>query len=165
MAIIDAFAMEFEYETGVTRKVIDRITDDNLNWKPHDKSMSLGLLSSHLAEIQGWGKDVIVSDEFNVEAGFKPYHGKSKAEILKTFDEMVAGALATMKSGVSDQTLMKPWALKMNGQLVFQMPKVQVIRAWVLNHQYHHRGQLSVYLRLLNIPVPSIYGPSADEQG
>jgi uncharacterized damage-inducible protein DinB len=165
MAIIDALIAEYQHETGVTRKVIDRLPADKLSWRPHEKSMAAGKLASHLAEIQGWGKDAIEEDGFDIQPSFKPFDGKTKAEILQKFDGLVVDSLKSMKNGVSDAVLMKPWALKMQGHVVFEMPKIQVLRAWVLNHQIHHRGQLSVYLRLLNVPVPSIYGPSADEQG
>lgn len=165
MGMIDAIATEYEFESGLTRKTIERIPEDKLGWKPHDKSMTLGRLASHLAETQGWAKGTIDADEFDVGKDFTALDGKSKAEILKAFDAQAAEAKAALKSGVSDATLMKPWALKMQGQTVFSMPKVAVLRTWVLNHQIHHRGQLSVYLRMLGQPVPSIYGPSADEQG
>lgn len=164
MAIIDALAMEYQYETGLTRKVIDRVPEDKFTWKPHDKSMSAGHLASHLAEIQGWTAGTLAQDEFKID-GYKAFQAKSKAELLKTFDTLVGESLKAMKGGVSDQTLMKPWKMTQGGKTLLEMPKVQVLRAWVLNHQIHHRGQLTVYLRLLGVPVPSIYGPSADEQG
>lgn len=163
MGMIDALAMEYQYETGVTRKVIDRVPEDKFGWKPHDKSMTAGALASHITEIQGWTPGTLASDEFKID-DYKPYVPKSKAELLQTFDTLVADSLKAMK-GVSDQTLMKGWKMTQKGQTLLEMPKVAVLRTWVLNHQIHHRGQLSVYLRLLGQPVPSIYGPSADEQG
>lgn len=162
MGMIDALAMEYQYETGVTRKVIDRVPEDKFGWKPHDKSMTAGALASHITEIQGWTSGTIASDEFKID-DYKPYVPKSKAELLQTFDTLVADSLKAMK-GVSDQALMKGWKMTQKGQTLLEMPKVAVLRTWVLNHQIHHRGQLSVYLRLLGQPVPSIYGPSADEQ-
>jgi uncharacterized damage-inducible protein DinB len=163
--VIDAMAQEYEHEAGVTRKVIERIPDDKLDWKPHEKSMSAGKLASHLAESQGWAKSIVEDDEFNVDADYKPFEGSSIAEILKTYDGLVAESLAAMKSGVSNETLTNPWTLKMNGQTMFEMPKGATLRMWMISHQIHHRGQLSVYLRMVGAPVPSIYGPSADEQG
>ncbi len=164
MAIIDAIAMEYQYETGVTRKVIDRVPEDKYDWKPHDKSMSAGQLASHLVEIQGWTAGTLAQGEFNLD-GYKAFKAKSKGDLLKNFDALVAESLKAMKGGVTDQALMQPWKMTQGGKTILEMPKVQVLRAWVLNHQFHHRGQMSVYLRLLGVPVPSIYGPSADEQG
>jgi len=163
--MIDGFLMEYEHEVGVTRKVIERIPDDKLGWKPHEKSMTAGRLASHLAENHGWVQSILGSDQFDVGADYKPFDGKTKTEVLAAFDKLAAEAKAAMKNGVSNEALMKPWALKMQGQTMFEMPKAVVLRNFVLNHQVHHRGQLSVYLRLLGAPVPSIYGPSADEQG
>ncbi len=163
MGMIDALAMEYQYETGVTRKVIDRLPEDKYGWKPHDKSMTAGQLASHIVEIQGWTAGTLAQDEFKMD-DYKPFKPKSKAELLKTFDALVAESLKAMKSGVSDAALMKNWKMTQKGQTILDMPKVQVLRAWVLNHQIHHRGQLSVYLRLVGAPVPSIYGPSADEK-
>ncbi len=164
MGIIDALAVEHQYESGVTRKVIERLPENKYGWKPHDKSMTAGRLASHLVEIQGWTPGTLAQDELNFD-NYTPLDAKSKAELLKQFDASVADSLKAMKSGVSDQALMKKWKLTMKGQTIIEMPKVQVLRAWVLNHQIHHRGQLSVYLRLVGAAVPSIYGPSADEQG
>lgn len=163
MGMIDALAMEYQYETGVTRKVVERVPEDKFGWKPHDKSMTALQLASHITEIQGWTADTIASDEFKID-DYKPYVPKTKAELLQTFDKLVADSLKAMKGGVTDQALMQQWKMTQKGQTILQMPKVAVLRTWVLNHQIHHRGQLSVYLRLLGQPVPSIYGPSADEQ-
>lgn len=163
MGMIDALAMEYEYETSVTRKVIDRVPEGKLGFKPHDKSMTAGQLAAHITEIQGWVAGTIAEDEFKLD-GYKPFAPKTKAELLTAFDGLVAAALKAMKGGVSDAALMKKWRLTDKGATILEMPKVQVLRAWVLNHQIHHRGQLSVYLRLVGAPVPSIYGPSADEK-
>lgn len=165
MNIIDAMATEYEHEAGTTRKLLERIPDDKLGYRPHEKSMTMGRLASHIAENHGWVKSTIEDSEFNVSEDYKPFNGASTQEILDTFDRLIAEAKSVMKSGVSDDALMQPWALKMNGQVMFEMPKVQVLRTFVLSHQIHHRGQLDVYLRLNDIPLPSIYGPSADEQG
>jgi len=164
MGMIDALAMEYQYETGVTRKVIERVPEDKYGWKPHDKSMSAGQLAAHITEIQGWVAGTLAQGEFKMEE-YKPFAPKTKAELLGAFDALVAESLKAMKGGVSDAALMANWKMTQNGKTMMEMPKVQVLRAWVLNHQIHHRGQLSVYLRLVGAAVPSIYGPSADEQG
>ena len=164
MRIIEALAMEYEHETALTRKTIERVPEDKYDWKPHHKSMSARSLASHLAAIQGWAKSVMEGDGVDIGPGEKAFEGRDKADILGTFDTLVADSLKLMKSGLSDEDLMKPWTLSMAGRKIFEMPRVQVLRAWVLNHQIHHRAQLTVYLRLLDVPVPSIYGPSADEQ-
>ncbi len=164
MGMIDAFAMEYQHEAATTRKVIERVPEDKFGWKPHDKSMAAGALASHITEIQGWTPDTLAHGEFKID-DYKPYVPKTKAELLQTFDALVAGTLKAMKGGVTDQALMAPWKMTQKGQTLLEMPKVAVIRTWVINHTIHHRGQLSVYVRLLGQPVPSIYGPSADEQG
>lgn len=163
MGMIDALAMEYEHEAGVTRKVIERVPEDKYGWKPHDKSMTAGALAAHLAELQGWPPNTLVHGEFKVD-DYKLFKPKSKAELMQAFDKLVADSLKAMKSGVADQVLMQEWKMTHKGQTILQMPKVAVIRTLVINHTVHHRGQLSVYLRLLGQPVPSIYGPSADEQ-
>jgi uncharacterized damage-inducible protein DinB len=165
MNLIDALIGEYEHECKVTRKTLERVPDAKLGWKPHTKSMTMGQLASHLAEIPGWVASTMGADEFNFDSGYKPFAGQSTAEILKTFDKNTSEALAAMKKGVSNETLMKKWTLKANGHPLFSMPKAGALRSFVFSHQIHHRGQLSVYLRLNDVPVPAIYGPSADEQG
>lgn len=163
MNLIDALIGEYEHECKVTRKALERVPDAKLDWKPHAKSMTMGRLASHLAEIPTWAVATLAADEFNFDSSFKAFDAKSKAEILKAFDKNVAEAVALMKNGVSNEALMKPWSLKQNGNVIFTMPKGATLRSFVFSHQIHHRGQLSVYLRLNDVPVPSIYGPSADE--
>lgn len=165
MNLIDAFIGEYQHEMGVTRRVLDRVPDDKLAWKPHDKSMTMGRLASHTAEISGWVPGTITLDAFDLGSQYKPFDAKSKAEILATFDKLVADAVQVLKSGVSNETLMKKWALMSGSHTVFELPKAAVLRSFVMSHIIHHRGQLSVYLRLTGAAVPSIYGPSADEQG
>jgi uncharacterized damage-inducible protein DinB len=164
MNLIDALAAEYQQECKTTRRTIERIPDAKLGWKPHAKSMTMGKLASHLAEIPMWAVATIGADEFNFDSSFKPFDGKSTKEILAAYDKNVGDALAIMKKGISNEALMKPWSLKQNGQVIFTMPKAATLRAFVFSHTIHHRGQLSVYLRLNDIAVPSIYGPSADEQ-
>ena len=168
MAINQALLPEFDHEMANTRKTLERIPDDKLGWKPHEKSMTLGRLAGHIAELPGWGAITVNQDSIDVApVGAPPQTGvtaKSRQEALDMFDAKVAEARAAI-AGASDEQLMQPWSLLMGGKSVFTMPKVAVLRGFVMNHTIHHRAQLGVYLRLNDIPVPSIYGPSADERG
>jgi uncharacterized damage-inducible protein DinB len=164
MPMTDALLPEFDHETGITRRLLERVPDDRLAWKPHEKSMPLGRLAMHLAELPGWGVMTIKETEIDFSPGtFTAREGKSRAEILAVFDENVAAARKLLQ-GVSDGELMVPWTLKVDGQPVLSMPRAAVLRSMVMNHLIHHRGQLSVYLRENDVPIPPIYGPSADEQ-
>lgn len=162
MGIKEGLLAEFDHEIGTTRKLLERIPDEKLSWKPHDKSMSLGGLATHLSNLPHWGGIILNEASFDLDAAppnLEPKH--SRAEILTAFDEAASRTRAWLDK--TDGELMAPWALKRGGQDMFSMPRVAAFRTFVLYHIVHHRGQLSVYLRLNDIPVPSIYGPSADE--
>lgn len=167
MRISDAFVPEWDYEMATTRRVLDRVPYDKLDWSPHAKSFNLGQLASHLATIPGYVSDVIGKDEVDVAPpGAPPYQPPkfaSKDELLAAYDKAVAAGRAAL-AGADNELLMKPWKLLQGGQTMFAMPRTAVVRSFVLNHAVHHRAQLGVYLRLLDVPVPSVYGPSADEQ-
>ena len=162
MAIKDALLPEFDHEMATTRKVIERVPAEEFDYKPHGKSMTMGRLASHIAEMPTWATTGIAMDSIDLAGGYQPFEPKSTAELLEVFDKNVAGARNAI-AGVSDETLMKSWSLKRGDVTLMTMPKIAVVRSFVLNHVIHHRGQLSVYLRLNDIAVPSIYGPSADE--
>jgi uncharacterized damage-inducible protein DinB len=166
MKISEALLPEFDQEMANTRKTLERVPDDKLGWKPHPKSFAMGPLAQHIATMVGWATDTIEKDSFDVAPpGAPPYQPppvNSRADLLVVFDEGVAKARAAL-AGASDEHLMKPWSLLNGGKPMMTMPRVVVIRSFVLNHTIHHRAQLGVYLRLNDIPVPSIYGPSADE--
>ena len=162
MAIKDALLPEFDREMAIARKVIERVPAEKFDYKPHDKSMTMGRLASHIAEMPTWATTGILKDSLDLAAGYTPFEPKSTADLLEAFDNNVAGAHNAI-AGVNDETLMKSWSLKRGDVTLMTMPKIAVVRSFVLNHVIHHRGQLSVYLRLNDIPVPSIYGPSADE--
>jgi uncharacterized damage-inducible protein DinB len=158
---IDPILMEIEQESKVTQRVLDRLPEDKLTWKPHPKSSSLGQLAMHIAVGQGRLAEILSKDTHEIGNMSQPQPA-SRKEILEAFSQSTTDALGTLKK-LSDSQLMAMWTLTKGGKVVLSAPRVGVIRSILMNHFYHHRGQLSVYLRMLDIPVPSIYGPSADE--
>jgi uncharacterized damage-inducible protein DinB len=163
MAMKDGMLPEYDHEMALTRKVIERVAEDKLAWAPHQKSMSLGRLATHIAEIPHWGQTILNDPEFNMtESSYTPRVATTVAEMLAIFDGETAKTRELL-AATSDAELMSTWAFKQNGKEMFSMPRVAAFRGWVMNHLIHHRGQLSVYLRQTGSKVPSIYGPSADE--
>ncbi|HVB86928.1 MAG TPA: DinB family protein [Candidatus Dormibacteraeota bacterium] len=166
MPIRDMFLPEFDHEMETTRKTLERVPEGKPDWKPHDTSMPMGRLAGHIAELVGFGATTFEGDSFDFAPGGKsqrqPTVMTSRAQLLEVFDKNVASARAAI-SKASDEDLQKMWALKNNGNTMFAMPRIGILRSMILNHIIHHRGQLSVYLRMNKVPVPSIYGPSADE--
>ena len=162
MSMTQAFLQEFDNEAKTTRRVLERVPADKFSWKPHPKSMSLGELALHTAMTPGMICGWACEEETKIGSGEKPPAATSTEEILAAHDTSVAKMAETMGQ-LGDGGLMKSWKASAGGQTLFEMPKAALIRSIALNHWYHHRGQLSVYLRLLDVPVPSIYGPSADE--
>ncbi|MDP8988784.1 MAG: DinB family protein [Acidobacteriota bacterium] len=162
MAIKDALLPEFDNEMATARRVIERVPDGKFAYKPHEKSMTMGRLASHIAEMPNWATSGITLDALDLASGYKPFEAASRAELLAAFDKNVVAARSAI-AGASDETFMKNWSLKSGDKNLMTMPKIAVVRTFVMNHLIHHRGQLSVYLRLNNVAVPSIYGPSADE--
>lgn len=163
MAIKDGLLAEFDHEMGTTRKLLDRIPDDRLSWKPHAKSMSLGGLATHLASLPHWAGTILNEPFFDLASSpGNPAEKTSRADVLAHFDQTVRTARG-MVAEKSDAEFFAPWALKRGGQEMFSMPRIAAFRSFVLSHSIHHRGQLSVYLRLNDVPVPAIYGPTADE--
>ena len=164
MAMVDALLPEFDHEMAVTRKVLERVNDAQFGWRPHEKSMSLGRLATHVAEIPHWGRTILTEPEFNmVEGENTPRSAATTAEVLTLFDGQVKTVRALLAPR-TDAELMSTWTFKQNGQELFGMPRAAAWRSWVMNHLIHHRGQLSVYLRQTGSKVPGIYGPSADER-
>jgi uncharacterized damage-inducible protein DinB len=153
---------EFDHEMANTRKSLERVPDGKLSFKPHPKSMTLGGLATHLATINQWTEAILSTDSFDVSTAPPNPEFNSTTEALAAFDTNTAAARKAI-AGATDGQLMKPWSLLSKGQTIFTLPKVAVLRSFILNHAIHHRGQLGVYLRLNDVPVPSIYGPSADE--
>jgi uncharacterized damage-inducible protein DinB len=161
MPMAEMIVMELEQEAKTTRRVLQRVPEDKLSWKPHEKSMSLGKLARHVATAPGFLAGAAAQDVFEFK-GQGPSEAKTKKELLDAFDQNVAAAKETLKK-IDDARLMASWQATGGGKTLMTIPRIAMIRALVMNHTYHHRGQLSVYLRLLDVPVPSIYGPSADE--
>ena len=162
MPLNQAMLPEFDHEMANTRKSLERVPDGKSDWKPHAKSMTMGGLATHLATICHWAEAIVGQDSFDVSKAPPQPPLKSKAELLAAFDKSVATARKAIQDASDDQ-LMKPWSLVADGKPIFTMPKVGVLRAFIMSHIIHHRAQLGVYLRLNDVSVPSIYGPSADE--
>jgi uncharacterized damage-inducible protein DinB len=162
MAIKDGLLADFDHEMGTTRRLLERLPDDRLSWKPHPKSMTLGGLATHLSNLPHWAETILNEPFFDLASAPPSLQEKaSRAEILASFDATRAQARAWLDK--SDAEYAATWTLKRGGQEVFTVPRIAAFRSFVLHHIIHHRGQLSVYLRLNDIPVPAIYGPSADE--
>ncbi|RPI10447.1 MAG: hypothetical protein EHM71_03520 [Zetaproteobacteria bacterium] len=163
MNLIDPVLSELSHEAATTRRLLERVPSHKLTWSPHQKSMPLGRLATHIAEIPGWVGSIVEQDEFDIGAsGYVPPTLGSAEEIVSMFDKHVAMAAETLKRQSNDR-LLATWRLKKNGQLVVEMPRLGMIRTFLMNHLIHHRGQLSVYLRLQDVALPSIYGPTADQ--
>jgi uncharacterized damage-inducible protein DinB len=156
-------AAEFREEAQTTRRLLERVPTAKLSWKPHTKSMSLGQLALHIAAVPGRTVPFLQKTEHEVTPNsFQFDEAKSTEEILAVFDQSVKEAEEFL-SDLNDEQAREDWSLKANGRILFSRPRAEMIRMILQNHVYHHRGQLSVYLRLLDVPLPSIYGPSADE--
>lgn len=166
MTIGQSMLPEFDQEMQNTRKTLERVPDEKWNWKPHEKSGTTGWLAAHIATMPGWVSVTINTQELDYAPvdgpSYQPPKIDNRKELLAEFDKGVAGARAALAS-VSDQEIMKGWKLLAGGKEVFTMPRVAAIRGMIFNHIIHHRAQLTVYYRLLGVPVPALYGPSADE--
>jgi uncharacterized damage-inducible protein DinB len=161
MAIIDSLLQELEQEARTTRRVLERVPDDQLGWRPHKKARTLGELALHVAGTPGAVAALVVQSEIQAPTFTDPVP-KSAAELIPALDESIATAKHLLGK-MDDATLNGQWRMMRDGREVMSIPRVAFIRSIMLNHWYHHRGQLSVYLRQLGVPIPSIYGPSADE--
>ena len=163
MSIREALLPEFDHEIGTTRKLLERVPEDKWDWTPHEKSMKLGRLACHVAETPQFAVAVATSDSIDfAKGGYQLIDAPGRKQLLEAFDKLAAEARAAI-AGSEDEDLGKPWSMFYDGKPIMTMPKAGVLRTVMMNHMIHHRGQLSVYLRLTGTPVPSIYGPSADE--
>ena len=161
--ISTALIGEMEHEAKTTRECLSRIPADKFSWKPHEKSMEFGRLASHVAEMFGWTPATLQQPELDFSKwDYKPFEPQSTDELVEYLDKNVAEAIDVLKN-TGDEVYMENWTMRNGEQVYFTMPKIAVMRSFVMNHIVHHRGQLSVYLRLNDIAVPAIYGPSADE--
>ena len=166
MTIAELLLPEFDQEMANTRKALERVPEDKFDWKAHPKSNSIGWVVRHLADIPGWTNMTLGTESLDIHppggGGFKPSTETSLAKILETFDANVAAAKVELAK-TSDAKFAEPWTLLSGGQVIFTMPKYNVMRSMVINHAIHHRSHLLVYLRLNDVPVPGMYGPSGDE--
>jgi uncharacterized damage-inducible protein DinB len=164
MSIGQSLSAELQYEAQGTRRVLERVPLDNREWTPHTKSMSLVRLASHIAEIPGWAGTILEQDQFEMNTSeYVPREANSSAELLQLFDDGVKHAIELL-SEVDDDRMMGIWRMIADGKTVVEMPRAMVVRGFMLSHLIHHRGQLTVYLRMQDVALPAIYGPSADEE-
>ena len=158
-----ALIAELEAESPATRRVLERVPGDRLGWRPHPKSMSLGQLAQHVAALPGSISRLAAQDGLDAATvNFEPEPAESAEALLTTYDDAVAEARIYL-AGLTEETASAPWTLRHGERTIFTLPRIGLLRTLAFNHLYHHRGQLTVYLRLLDVPVPVVYGKSADE--
>ncbi len=164
MALVDTLLPEFDNEMAVTRRVLERAPEAAFSWRPHDKSFTLGGLCTHISQIPRWGVAILLYDGYDTatSAGTRNAEKTALADVLTTFDGFVKDSRAKLLAA-TDGELMVPWSLKRDGAIVMSMPRIAAFKSFAISHLIHHRGQLTVYLRLQNVPLPPIYGPTADE--
>jgi len=163
MSINQGLLGEFDHEMAGTRKTLERVPEDKFDWAPHKKSTPMGKLALHLAMLPGWVKETMTLDSLDIGGAQAPPTPKTRKEILDLFDKNVSVGRGILQNATDDAQFFKPWSLMNGGKTLMTMPKIAVLRSFVFSHTVHHRAQLGVYLRLNDVPVPSIYGPSADE--
>jgi uncharacterized damage-inducible protein DinB len=163
MSINQELLGELGYEIISTRKILERIPADKFDWKPHERSLTMGDLANHLTDIFAWYKMTLETNELDFASGYVPVRSQNAKELTTNFDNNVAGAKECLQRA-TPEVFLQNWTLRNGEHIVFTLPKTSVLRTFVVNHLVHHRAQLGIYLRLNDIPVPSMYGPSADEQ-
>ena len=167
MAIRDALLPEFDHELATTRRLLERVPEAEFGWAPHPRSMTLGQLAGHVANIPFWCSATMNAASYDVAASndkaARLETPSSRETLLKEFDAKVAAARASLAKA-TDAEMSAPWTLRNGADEIFTLPRIAALRSFVMNHLIHHRGQLSVYLRLKDVPLPPIYGPTADEQ-
>lgn len=164
MAITDSLLPEFDHEMATTRRLFERVPEPEFAWRPHERSMTLGQLCGHLANLPAWCSSIVELPAFDLATlteDRRLWSPASYRALLEAFDANVAAARASVATR-TDQELLAPWTLKHGNHEIFTLPRISALRSLVMNHSIHHRGQLSVYLRLRNVPLPALYGPSAD---
>lgn len=163
MTIGESLLPEYDHEMNTMRKTLERLPDDKLGWQPHEKSMTLDRLASHVAELPQWAVITLQTETLKMDPQHKPYLATSAAALLEKVDEDVAEARKLI-AATSDDEMFKIWTLKIAGKSVFEMPRIGVLSRIVMNHMIHHRAPFGVYLRPLDVPVTGAYGPSADDK-
>lgn len=161
MNLSDPMMAELQQEATTTRRMLERVPSDSLGWQPHEKSMTLGRLAAHIANLPGLFITTLSQDEFD-RSDFKSPAAETVSSIMETFDRNISDSLGLLRT-LPDERWLAPWRYRNGEHVIFEMPRLAVLRFIALNHLIHHRGQLSVYLRLLDVPLPSVYGPTADE--
>jgi uncharacterized damage-inducible protein DinB len=166
MSIAQSLLPEFDQEMAGTRKTLERVPEDKFDWRPHEKSTTMSELATHIANMLNWATITLTQDSFDFQPeGSAPYREeavKSRAELLAKFDQGLTTARAAL-AAATDEAMMEKWSLLKGGNVIFTMPRIACLRGMILNHIIHHRAQLGVYLRMNDVPVPALYGPSADE--
>ena len=162
MTIPELLLLEFDEEMPGIRKILERVPETNFSWKPHEKSMTLGRLASHIAELPARCATIITTENYVRQPGTAPFLASSSAELVSRFDTTSSEA-RTALAELSEDQLSVIWSLKMGDRTMASMPRVMAIRRVFMNHLIHHRAQLGVFLRLLDVPIPGMYGPSADD--
>lgn len=158
-----AFLAELKHEARATKRILERVPEGKFDWKPHEKSMSLGRLSSHVAELPGFLNSILTMDEVDFAKGhYKASHAHTPQDLMNVFQEKLDEVVKSLEA-TSDEQMQKPFTLRSGDHVIATVPRMVAIRSMALNHIIHHRGQIAVYLRLLDVPVPGLYGPSADE--
>ena len=165
--LVELLLPEFDAEMASTRKVLEAVPEERFDWRPHAKSFTMGRLAGHVAEISSWTSDTLQKGRLDLVAGNQPenttFQPASHAQLMEKFDRWVKQARADL-AATNDAALEQTWVMTWNGQEILRLPRRETIRTWVLNHTIHHRAQLGVYLRLNDVKVPGVYGPSADEK-
>lgn len=162
MNIPELMLLEFDEEMGSTRRILERVPEHSFAWKPHEKSMTLGRLVSHIADLPNRAVAIIAADTYVRPADFKPFQAASAQDLLEHFDAASHQAREAL-TGLQDDQLDVTWSMQMNGRTMASLPRALALRRVFMDHLIHHRGQLSVFLRLLDVPIPGMYGPSADD--
>lgn len=163
MAIKEVLLAELKREAVSTKKILERVPWEHQEWKPHEKSLTLGILATHIADIPHWVSEIIHIDDFDLQQHYKSVSASSFEEMMNIYQDRLDKAVADLEK-VEDTDLMKTWKFRNGEHIIAEAPKVGIMRSIAFNHLIHHRGQLSVYLRLLDVPIPGMYGPSADEK-
>ena len=163
MDINKTFLIELERETASTRQLLERLQDEHFSYRPHPKSMTLGELASHVVELHNWVKVALSVEVFDFHTMYKPLAGQSTNELIEILNAGYDGNVAVI-AGMTEEGWKEMWTLQAGSHIIAQVPRLGAFRFIIKNHLIHHRGQLTVYMRMLDIPLPGLYGPSADEK-